>query len=403
MELGVPVEEPREEIQTNGKHAIFIMFFLVVAMAVFAIGAFSLNKFFGKMTDDSESELVFKHFTIAKYNDEPIFIYKSEYQGEHSTAIKDFEITIGENKDGTLSDFEKNEVMDYEAYKAYCEKWGIEQKYSSENKNYAVLAKYFPGAPNVEAKLAEVYEGVNSVGLYYYYDASGVTADITGFAIVVPVNLTVTNLNSTPLYSQESYNNLLRYGTTYDPNKFLVDKPMIYLYPEKETEITVELTNAKNLTVSYPKYQDGWKVLAKPSGDLVDLKTGRKLYGLYYETQLEHPFKVEEDGFVVAGSDAARFLEEKLAILGLDEREAEEFIVYWLPKLEKNKFNYIRFATKDEIEQNMGLSILPKPDTMIKVWMSFKGLVERIEVTEQKLKTPERKGFTVVEWGGTEL
>ena len=34
-------------------------------------------------------------------------------------------------------------------------------------------------------------------------------------------------------------------------------------------------------------------------------------------------------------------LEEKLAILGLTERESEEFIVYWLPKLEKNKYNYI--------------------------------------------------------------
>ena len=41
--------------------------------------------------------------------------------------------------------------------------------------------------------------------------------------------------------------------------------------------------------------------------------------------------------------------EEKLAILGLNEREAEEFIIYWLPKLESNKYNYIRFATEEEI------------------------------------------------------
>ena len=35
--------------------------------------------------------------------------------------------------------------------------------------------------------------------------------------------------------------------------------------------------------------------------------------------------------------------------------------------------------------------------------MTFKGLENPIEVEEQKLYTPERKGFTVVEWGGTEI
>ena len=29
--------------------------------------------------------------------------------------------------------------------------------------------------------------------------------------------------------------------------------------------------------------------------------------------------------------------------------------------------------------------------------------MERIEVKEQKLETPERTGYTVIEWGGTEI
>ena len=36
-------------------------------------------------------------------------------------------------------------------------------------------------------------------------------------------------------------------------------------------------------------------------------------------------------------------------MLGLNDREAEEFIVYWLPKLEENKYNLIRFETAEEI------------------------------------------------------
>lgn len=182
-----------------------------------------------------------------------------------------------------------------------------------------------------------------------------------------------------------------------------VDKPIIYLYPTEETEIFVKLLKDKNLTCSYPKYQDRWSILAQPNGDLKDLTTNRQLYSLYYESKSTIDFKIENDGFIVKGEDTAQFLEEKLAILGLTEREAEEFIIYWLPKLEANKYNYIRFATLDEINTNMPLEISPNPDTIIRVLMTFKGLESPIDVKEQELTTPERTGFVVVEWGGTEI
>ena len=35
--------------------------------------------------------------------------------------------------------------------------------------------------------------------------------------------------------------------------------------------------------------------------------------------------------------------------------------------------------------------------------MTYKGLENPIEVKEQELKTPERKGFVAVEWGGSEI
>ena len=180
-------------------------------------------------------------------------------------------------------------------------------------------------------------------------------------------------------------------------------KPIIYLYPEEEIEVSVELKYPDKITCSYPKYIDGWNVLAKPSGDLIDLETGRSLYSLYYENENSIKFKVEKDGFVVKGEDTAKFLEEKLAILGLTEREAEEFIIYWLPELEANKYNYIRFASAEEIEKNMPIEIIPKPDTLIRVLMTYKGLYYPIEVEEQVLSTPEREGFVAVEWGGTEI
>jgi hypothetical protein len=181
------------------------------------------------------------------------------------------------------------------------------------------------------------------------------------------------------------------------------DKPIIYLYPTEEAIVDIRLGHHDKLTCIYPEYNNGWNVLAKPNGDLLDLNTGRYQYSLYYECINTVPFEITNTGFVVDGKDIVSFLEEKLAILGLSEREADEFIIYWLPKLESNKYNYIRFATYEEIEANMPLEIQPQPDSIIRVMMVYKGLDEPIEVEEQILGTSERTGFTVVEWGGSEL
>lgn len=180
-------------------------------------------------------------------------------------------------------------------------------------------------------------------------------------------------------------------------------KPVIYLYPEEETEVNVKLGNEENITCSYPKYKTGgWNIIAKPNGDLIDLDTGRKLYSLYWEGINTLNSRIDE-GFVVKGEDTSKFLEEKLEILGLNYKEIEEFIIYWLPKLESNKYNYIRFQDEEEINQNMPLEITPMPDTVIRVVMEWKGLDKYIEIPEQELITPKRNGFTVVEWGGTEI
>ena len=40
-------------------------------------------------------------------------------------------------------------------------------------------------------------------------------------------------------------------------------KPIIYLYPKEEKQVSVNLLYDDMITVSYPKYTTGWKVLAK--------------------------------------------------------------------------------------------------------------------------------------------
>ena len=188
----------------------------------------------------------------------------------------------------------------------------------------------------------------------------------------------------------------------FDPGLIIKEKPIIYLYPETTTELSVKLGKPENITCSYPKYNNGWNVIANTDGTLIDKNTGRKLYSLYWEGIHQEPINLEE-GFVVKRNDIIEFLEEKLAILGLNEFETEEFIVYWLPKLQSNEYNYIRFATMEEINKDMPLEFSVEPDTIIRVLMQYKALDSYVEVNEQKLETPKRTGFVAVEWGGTEI
>lgn len=178
-------------------------------------------------------------------------------------------------------------------------------------------------------------------------------------------------------------------------------KPLIYLYPLEKTNVSVKLGNPSLLTTTYPVYNDGWNITALPNGVLTD-SVGRKYYGLYWEglNYIPNNFK---DGFVVKKEDLISFLESKLKLLGLTDREANEFIIYWLPILEKNEYNLIRFESIDEINKQMPLEIHPAPDTIIRVFMEYKPLNKPIKIKEQQLSSIKRKGFTVVEWGGTKV
>lgn len=180
----------------------------------------------------------------------------------------------------------------------------------------------------------------------------------------------------------------------------VVAKPVIYLYPEEETDVTVTLDFDGALTSTYPAYEEGWTVLARPDGTLRDPDTGRSYYCLFWEgiSRREYDFS---SGFVVPGEETAAFLEDALDRLGLTEREAQEFIIYWLPRMEENAWNLISFQGAAYTEGAV-LTVDPAPDTVLRVFMAWKGLDQPVELPPQQLSAPERAGFTLVEWGGAE-
>ncbi len=179
-------------------------------------------------------------------------------------------------------------------------------------------------------------------------------------------------------------------------------KPIIYIYPKEDMNLTIKLDNKKALTYTYPKYNKEWNVHVTTDSNIYDYDTKRNYYALYWEG-VDNTKIDTSVGFVVKGSDTVKFLEEKLAILGLNEGEINEFVIYWIDKLESNNYNYIYFRTTDEMNKYMKLDFSTNPDTLIRVTMDYAPLNKKVNVTEQKLAAVTRKGFTVVEWGGRKI
>lgn len=175
-------------------------------------------------------------------------------------------------------------------------------------------------------------------------------------------------------------------------------KPVLYLYPKEDTKVTVKFAHPEYLTTTYPKFNTNWEVLAKPNGDLYDM-SGKYYYGLYWEENSNRVVTFDE-GFYVTRDNAIDFLEEKLSLIGLNDRERNEFIMYWLPILEKNKDNLVYFELTEERENFNKLEITPTPDSLLRVAIHVKKASGKVTIKEQNLPTFNRVGFTAVEWGG---
>jgi hypothetical protein len=175
-------------------------------------------------------------------------------------------------------------------------------------------------------------------------------------------------------------------------------KPVIYLYPPKTEKVNVTFGDGVTLTYTEPKYTNGWVVTAEPNGTLTT-QDGKVYPYLFWEGR-GLIYEAPEQGFMVKRADLDSFLSDKLAKLGLIEKEITDFKEYWLPLMQEKPYYFVGFHTQSYLNKLIPENVTPKPDTVIRVLMDFKGLDKPIKVAEPKLYAPPRQGFTLVEWGG---
>lgn len=184
--------------------------------------------------------------------------------------------------------------------------------------------------------------------------------------------------------------------------KFCIDKPVIYLYPTTPTVVNVAVQTTGSVVVSNPLYpQDGWKdILANPDGTF---QYRNKQYSeLFYETSVTN-FQKPTNGITIPITHLSDRLNTLLNQLGLVGHEKEEFLSYWVPRLQALHSPYIYFSLLDPSSKAAidSVDISPKPDTMIDFIAYFKPLTTPDNGAVLQLPPmPQRKGFVAVEWGG---
>ncbi len=195
-------------------------------------------------------------------------------------------------------------------------------------------------------------------------------------------------------------------GILWVAKNYMAAKPVIYLYPQQKQDVNVQLDYQGKIIAEYPRYDgeiNGWEVTAYPDGHLINHADNKEYNYLFWEGIPSEPINWDlSKGFVVKGEDTREFLQQILSKIGLTPKEYNEFIVYWYPLMKDNHYNLIHFAG-EQYTKTAPLTIIPKSDSMLRVFMVFKPLIEKIEIEPQVIQPFERKGFTVVEWGGTEI
>lgn len=178
------------------------------------------------------------------------------------------------------------------------------------------------------------------------------------------------------------------------PKPLPVKKPAVYLYPSKTMSVEVKVIVNGKLTLTEPLYENGWYVTVAPDG-LID---NRYDY-LFYEAEL---CKVElpAEGWVVAFKELEKWFDEYLPQMGLNKKEKDQFKEYWLKDLRKENYYEIRLLNDKFLSENMDLIVSPKPETILRLNFYFKPVSVKSELEAPIIKKVERKGFTVIEWGG---
>jgi len=328
------------------------------------------------------------NLSFAQGNDDDVILCNN-YDTLYNMIIKGIPASM--NKSATIEGFTLVEKSNITVYPKISEGYLIEIKIlkitQSENfgtyEKNAVLGFFATECSAFKKNFSKF----NKTSCFFYVDSPEDAMEVARNGITFNIDSKY-NLRGTLV---DTYKKMCVIGET---KPMPVKKPAVYLYPTEQMNVSVKVNVNGKLTYTDPEYNTGWNVNATPTG-IID----NKYDYLFYEADL-NKIELPNEGWIVEYGNLKEWFEEYLPKLGLNKKETEQFEEYWLEKLRKAKYYDIRILGDKFLSENMELLIEPKPETLIRLNFYFKPISSKIELKAPEIREVNRKGFTVVEWGG---
>ncbi|MBN1184943.1 MAG: hypothetical protein JXB49_21845 [Bacteroidales bacterium] len=175
-------------------------------------------------------------------------------------------------------------------------------------------------------------------------------------------------------------------------------KPNIYIYPEENIELSVSISfpQGGDIIESIPEYGNGWNVYVDTNGIIDNAYTF-----LFYES-IQPDIWQRYSGWTIKQTDMECFFSENLEAYGFRGQEIDDFIEYWIPRLNDYEYYCIFPQTSELIKTVINIEFSNQPDNLLRLFYVIEGYYDlpMKELDEPIIDTRfNRDGYFVVEWG----
>ncbi len=189
-------------------------------------------------------------------------------------------------------------------------------------------------------------------------------------------------------------------------NQIMLEKPVIYLYSEKETDFSLKIKTGADLQFTYPAYNGEWKGTSSPNGTIQ--LNGAVFPYLFWDANLSSEnlrLNWSEADFI-EGKQIIPYLESQLTKIGFNAKEKADFITYWGPRIQKMPYAEIIWMQNKSLDEIAALEISPafKINRVYLVFREADQVIKQpITIKRTSLQPIDRSGNCLVEWGGIEV
>jgi len=181
-----------------------------------------------------------------------------------------------------------------------------------------------------------------------------------------------------------------------DEEEKMVYKPNIYIYPNEVIDLTLKITfpMGGKIVTSIPEYGSGWSFVVDTSG-LID-----NTYSYLFYESIQPDVWQRNYGWCIKTDTLEIFIRQNMSEYGFNDKEINDFIEYWIPRLNDYPYYSLYPQTNCIIDDVVQLEFSKQPENILRLFYSIHGRNSFLD----KLKAPTidkfiREGYFVTEWG----